>query len=212
MATRVINFCSKTTQSRKFLNITGILPTAQAPEASSIRGVHVACTPLTGYKTSPLIFASCRDCLSYLASAETVRDHLLPAETCAPSTKNGFLQRLSVWFCFLPRLSAGSRITQTVSAGSYLPSTTDSAGNKRLPTVSVEAKYDRQSWRKPNMTDSLCWKRKLADSFIPCALILAASRACAAKMISSIIFYKACVVVSLVVPHWGTSYEEGTIP
>ena len=33
--------------------------------------------------TSPLIFASCRDCPSYLASAETVRDlrDLLPAET-----------------------------------------------------------------------------------------------------------------------------------
>ena len=30
---------------------------------------------------NPLIFASCRDCPSYLASAETVRDVLLPAET-----------------------------------------------------------------------------------------------------------------------------------
>ena len=30
---------------------------------------------------SPLIFASCRDCPSYLASAETVRNLLLPAET-----------------------------------------------------------------------------------------------------------------------------------
>ena len=33
------------------------------------------------FETSPLIFASCRDCPSYLASAETVRDLLLPAET-----------------------------------------------------------------------------------------------------------------------------------
>ena len=32
---------------------------------------------------------------------------------------NSFLQRLSVWFCFLPRLWAGSRITQIVSAGSH---------------------------------------------------------------------------------------------
>ena len=31
--------------------------------------------------TSALIFASCRDCPSYLTSAETVRDLLLPAET-----------------------------------------------------------------------------------------------------------------------------------
>ena len=30
---------------------------------------------------SPLILASCRDCASYLASAETVHDLLLPAET-----------------------------------------------------------------------------------------------------------------------------------
>ena len=33
------------------------------------------------HHTSPLIFAFCRDCLSYLASAETVRDLLLPVET-----------------------------------------------------------------------------------------------------------------------------------
>ena len=31
--------------------------------------------------TSPPIFASCRDCPSYLASTKTVRDLLLPAET-----------------------------------------------------------------------------------------------------------------------------------
>ena len=31
--------------------------------------------------TSPPIFASSRDCPSYLASTETVRDLLLPAET-----------------------------------------------------------------------------------------------------------------------------------
>ena len=30
---------------------------------------------------SPLIFASCKDCPSYLAPAETVRDLLLPADT-----------------------------------------------------------------------------------------------------------------------------------
>ena len=33
-----------------------------------------------------------------------------------------------------------------------------------------EARDHGQSWRKPNMTDSLCRKRKLADSFIPCAV------------------------------------------
>ena len=35
---------------------------------------------------SPLIFASCRDCPSYLASAETVRDLLLPVETTVHET------------------------------------------------------------------------------------------------------------------------------
>ena len=38
---------------------------------------------------SPLIFASCRDYPSYLASAETFRDLLLLARI--PSTKDGFL-------------------------------------------------------------------------------------------------------------------------
>ena len=38
---------------------------------------------LPEFRTNPLIFASCRDRPSYLASAETVRDLLLPAETTA---------------------------------------------------------------------------------------------------------------------------------
>ena len=36
---------------------------------------------------SPLTFVSCRDCPSYLASAETVRDLLLPAETAVLDKK-----------------------------------------------------------------------------------------------------------------------------
>ena len=36
---------------------------------------------------SPPIYASCRDCLSYLAFAETVRDLLLPGETVIKSVK-----------------------------------------------------------------------------------------------------------------------------
>ena len=58
---------------------------------------------------------------------------------------NSFLQRLSRWFCFLPRVSAGHRITQTVSAGSHFSWTVISAGSKRSQTVSAEAKYDGQS-------------------------------------------------------------------
>ena len=72
---------------------------------------------------------------------------------------NSFLQRLSVWFSFLPRVlagsritrtvsvgvSAGSRITRTVSAGSHFSWMVVSAGSKRSPTVSAEAKYEGQS-------------------------------------------------------------------
>ena len=93
---------------------------------------------------SPLFFASCRDCPSYFASAETVRDLLLPAET---TVHEKWLPAETVLVILLPaeRVSAGSRITWTVSEGSYFPSTTVSAGSKRLWTVSAEAKYDGQS-------------------------------------------------------------------
>ena len=132
---------------------------------------------------SPLIFAYCRDCPSYLASAETVRDLLLPAETTVhekllpagtvcvitlpvetlgskqnhtdslyrklPSTdyrpQKWLLAETVRVILLLLRLSAGSKITRTVSAGSYLPCTTVSAGSKRSRTVSVDAKYDGQS-------------------------------------------------------------------
>ena len=58
---------------------------------------------------------------------------------------NSFLQRLSVWFSFLPRVLAGSRIRWTVSAGSHFSWMVVSAGSKRSQTVSAEAKYDGQS-------------------------------------------------------------------
>ena len=45
----------------------------------------------------------------------------------------------------LPRLSAGNLISRTVSAGSYLLSTTVSVGSKRSRTVSAEANYDGRS-------------------------------------------------------------------
>ena len=69
--------------------------------------------------------------------AETVRHNWLPprlsAITCflpkLLSAKNGFLPKLSACLCFLPRDSAGSRITQTESAGNHLSYTTVSAGD-----------------------------------------------------------------------------------
>ena len=69
-------------------------------------------------QTSPPVFVSCQDSLSYLASAETVSDLLLPAETGVRGK----------------RLSAGSHFLRTVVM----------EGTKRLPIVSEEAKYDRQ--------------------------------------------------------------------
>ena len=65
---------------------------------------------------------------------------------------NGFLQRLSVRFCFLPRVSAESRITQTVSAGSHFSWTVVSAGSKRSRTVSADAKYDGQSLQEAKIS------------------------------------------------------------
>ena len=78
---------------------------------------------------SLLIFPSCRDCPSYLASAKTVRDLLLPVET-------------TIHEKWLPAETV--RVIQ-LPAESHLPSTTVSAGSKRSRTVSAEAKYDGQS-------------------------------------------------------------------
>ena len=65
---------------------------------------------------------------------------------------NSFLQRLSVWFCFLLRVSAGSRITRTVSAGRHFSWTVVSAGSRRSRTVSAEAKYDGQSLQEAKIS------------------------------------------------------------
>ena len=98
--------------------------------------------------------------------AETVRHIWLPPRLSAISfflprllcLVNSFLQRLSVWFSFLPGVSAGSRVTRTFSAGSHFSWMVVSAGRKRSWTVLVEAKYDGSLYRKP----------KVADSYIPC--------------------------------------------
>ena len=147
---------------------------------------------------SPLFFVSCRDCPSYLASAETVRDLLLPTETTVHEKwlpaetvrvfllptettvheKNGFLQRLSVCFCFLPRLPstkkmASCRDCPCVSASCRNSRQEAKSHGQSLQEAIYQAKQSRQEAidrgqfrRKPNMTDSLCRKRKIADSFI----------------------------------------------
>ena len=52
----------------------------------------------------------------------------------------------------LPRVSAGSRITRTVSAGSLFSCTAVSAGSKRSRTVSAEARYDGQSLQEAKIS------------------------------------------------------------
>ena len=96
-----------------------------------------------------------------LLSAETVCHIWLLPRLSAISC---FLHRLLclVNSFLLPRVLAGSRITWTVSAGSHFSWTVVSAGSRR-------------SWQSrwmPNMTDRLCRKQKLADSFILCDLEL----------------------------------------
>ena len=61
---------------------------------------------------SPLIFASCRDCPSYLASAETVRDLLLPAET---TVQEKWLPAETVRVILLPAEALGRKLNHTDS-------------------------------------------------------------------------------------------------
>ena len=110
--------------------------------------------------TSPLIYASCRDCPSYLASAEYVRDLLLPAETIV---NEKWLPTETVRMILFPAETLCRKLNHTDSlCRKLLPSTTVWAGSKSSRTVSAEAKYDRQ----------LCKKRELADSFTPCVTLL----------------------------------------
>ena len=93
--------------------------------------------------TSPLIFASCRDCPSYLASPETVRDLLLPAETVVLGK---WLPAETVRVIKLPAESLGRKQNHTDSlCRSQFSWTVVSAGSRRSRTVSAEAKYDGQS-------------------------------------------------------------------
>ena len=61
---------------------------------------------------SPLIFASCRDCPSYLASAKTVRDLLLPAET---TVHEKWLPIETVRVILLPAETLGRKLNHTDS-------------------------------------------------------------------------------------------------
>ena len=98
-------------------------------------------------------FASCRDCPSYLASAETVRDRLLPTETVI---HHNMLPAETVRVILLPAETLGRKLSHTDSPCRKLLTENNSLGRKqeiadslggsqRSRTVSAEAKCDGQS-------------------------------------------------------------------
>ena len=100
-------------------------------------------------ETSLPVFPSCRDCPSYLVSAETVWDLLLLAETAVPDKR---LSAETIHVSLLPaetlsrkllRLSAGSRIKWTAESRFFFLRMIVLEGSTRLQTVKGEAKYDR---------------------------------------------------------------------
>ena len=62
---------------------------------------------------SPPVFALCRDCPSYLASAETVRDLLLPAET---TVHEKWLPAETVCEILLPAQTLSGKLNHTYSS------------------------------------------------------------------------------------------------
>ena len=87
--------------------------------------------------------------LSYLASAETVRDVLLPAET---TVQEKWLPAETVRVILLPAKTLGRKLNHTDSLCKKLFTEHNSLSRKQKIAV------------------SLCRKRKLADSFIPCVI------------------------------------------
>ena len=77
---------------------------------------------------SPLIFASCRDCPSYLASAETVCDLLLPAET---TVHEKWLPAETARVILLPAKSLSRKLNHTDSHCRKLFSKDNSLGRKQ---------------------------------------------------------------------------------
>ena len=88
-----------------------------------------------------------------MVSTETARDILLPEET-------------TVHEKWLPCDSASCRDSRQ-EAESHEQSLQEAI--YQVQQSRQEATDRGQSERKPNMTDNLCRKRKLAESFIPCA-------------------------------------------
>ena len=89
--------------------------------------------------------------LSYLASAGTVRDLLLPVET---TVREKWLPAETVSVILLPAETRQEAKSQGQSVQEAISQAQQSQ---------QEARDRGQSRRKPNMTDSLCRERKLAD-------------------------------------------------
>ena len=77
---------------------------------------------------SLLIFSSCRDCPSYLASVETVRDLLLPAET---SIDEKWLPAETVLVILLPAETLSRKLNYTDSLCRKLFPKHNSLGRKQ---------------------------------------------------------------------------------
>ena len=85
-------------------------------------------------KTSPLIFASCRECPSHLTSAETVCDYLLPAET---TVHEKWLPAETVRVILLPAETVGRKQNHTDSLCRKLSTKHNSLGRKQKIANSV---------------------------------------------------------------------------
>ena len=83
---------------------------------------------------SPLIFASCSDCPSYLASAETVRDLLLPAKT---TVHEKWLPAETVCVILLPAETLRRKLNHTDSLCQKLFIKHNSLGRKQEITDSL---------------------------------------------------------------------------
>ena len=104
------------------------------------------------------MFAPCRDCPSYLASAEIVRGLLLPTEIVL---LNKWLSAEPVRVILFPAETFGRKHNVTDGLGRKPFFTDSSFGRKQEIADSLgEARYDGQCRQKT----------KFADSFIPCEI------------------------------------------
>ena len=104
---------------------------------------------------------------------------MISVQTKGINESANFPPRLSVICCYLPRLPSTKMVSCRecpCDSASCRDSRQEAQSHgQSLQEAIYQAQQSRQeawdhgqSQRKPNMTDSLCRKRKLADSFISC--------------------------------------------